>query len=116
MEHDGSTFTAGFYLGNLAYLGVVALAFWFAGRWGWIGMLIRIVCGPVPWRVVQLVAFIAGQADFASARACGFSGGPAKCALANDQRAQMAPNRAFRSFVPDWRTHAESQLGGGGGS
>jgi hypothetical protein len=55
-------FTAGFYLGNLAYLGVLALAFWFAGRWGWIGLLIRIGCGALfLWRAVQLVAFMSGS-------------------------------------------------------
>lgn len=38
------SFTAGFYAGNLAYLGVLALVFWFVGRWGWFGLLIRVGC------------------------------------------------------------------------
>ena len=55
-------FTAGFYLGNLAYLGVLALAFWFVGRWGWIGMLIRIGCAALfLWRAVQLLSFMTGS-------------------------------------------------------
>ena len=31
------SFTIGFYAGNLAYLGVLALVFRFVGRWGWVG-------------------------------------------------------------------------------
>jgi hypothetical protein len=50
------TFTAGFYLGNLAYLGVLALVFWFVGRWGWIGLLIRIVCAAL--FLLRLVALL----------------------------------------------------------
>ncbi|MEA2644772.1 MAG: hypothetical protein QOG08_1798 [Chloroflexota bacterium] len=50
---------SGFWFGNFAYLGVLALIFWFVGRWGWIGMLIRIACGALfLWRVVQLLAFM----------------------------------------------------------
>jgi hypothetical protein len=56
-------YTAGFYLGNLAYLGVVALAFWFAGRWGWVGMLIRIVCAALfILRAVSLLAYMSQTA------------------------------------------------------
>lgn len=49
----------GFWIGNLAYLGVLGLVFWFVGRWGWFGMLIRIGCAALfIWRVVQLIAFV----------------------------------------------------------
>jgi hypothetical protein len=52
-------FMAGFYLGNLAYLGVLALAFWFVGRWGWFGLLIRIgVAALFLIRVVNLLAYM----------------------------------------------------------
>ena len=55
------TFTIGFYIGNLAYLGVLALVFWFVGRWAWVGLLIRIVCVALFLiRVVSLLAFING--------------------------------------------------------
>jgi hypothetical protein len=53
---NDSTFMTGFWIGNFAYLGVLALIFWFAGRWGWIGMLIRIGCAALfLWRIVQLL-------------------------------------------------------------
>jgi hypothetical protein len=57
------TFTIGFYLGNLAYLGVLALVFWFVGRWGWVGVIIRIVCAALfIIRVISLLAFMNGTA------------------------------------------------------
>jgi len=57
------SFTIGFYAGNLAYLGVLALVFWFVGRWGWVGLLIRIVCvALILIRVVALLAFMNGAA------------------------------------------------------
>ncbi|HEY1162833.1 MAG TPA: hypothetical protein VGF78_07190 [Candidatus Dormibacteraeota bacterium] len=56
-------FTVGFYLGNLAYLGVLALVFWFVGRWGWVGVIIRIVCAALfIIRVISLLAFMNGTA------------------------------------------------------
>jgi hypothetical protein len=52
-------FTAGYYLGNLVSLGVLALIFWFVGRWGWVGLLIRIVCAALFLiRVINLLALI----------------------------------------------------------
>jgi hypothetical protein len=57
------TFTIGFYAGNLAYLGVLALIFWFVGRWGWIGLLIRIACAALfLFRLVALLALMNGSA------------------------------------------------------
>ena len=59
MSTSDSSFMTGFWIGNLGYLGVLALIFWFVGRWGWIGMLIRIACAALfLWRVVQLIAFV----------------------------------------------------------
>jgi hypothetical protein len=55
-------FTAGFYVGNLAFLGVLALVFWFVGRWGWFGVLIRIACAALFLiRVVSLLALMNQQ-------------------------------------------------------
>jgi len=52
-------FAAGFWIGNLVFLGVLALIFWFVGRWGWIGLLIRIVVVALfLWRIVQLAALM----------------------------------------------------------
>jgi hypothetical protein len=54
---SADAYTTGFYLGNLLYLLVLALIFWFVGRWGWIGLLIRIVCaGLLVLRVLSLLA------------------------------------------------------------
>ena len=39
-----AAFTAGYYVGALAFLVVVALVYWFVGRLGWFGLLIRIIC------------------------------------------------------------------------
>jgi len=50
-------FTAGFFLGNVLYLGVLALIFWFVGRWGWIGLLIRIACAA--FFILRVVAILA---------------------------------------------------------
>ncbi len=37
-------FSAGYYVGALAFLLIVGLVYWFVGRWGWIGVIIRIIC------------------------------------------------------------------------
>lgn len=56
MDSTDSTFVAGFWIGNPLYLGVLALVFWFVGRWSSIGLLIRIVCAALfLWRIVQLL-------------------------------------------------------------
>jgi hypothetical protein len=57
------SFTAGFYAGNLAYLGVLALVFWFVGRWGWFGLLIRVGCAALfLMRSVALLAIMTQSA------------------------------------------------------
>jgi len=44
---------------SIVLLVILALIFWFVGRWGWAGMLIRIACAALfLWRVVQLIAFM----------------------------------------------------------
>jgi hypothetical protein len=59
MSTNDSTFMTGFWIGNFGYLAVLALFFWLAGRWGWIGILIRIGCAALfLWRVVQLIAVV----------------------------------------------------------
>lgn len=62
MSANDSSFMTGFWFGNLAYLGILALVFWFVGRWGWLGTLIRIGCAALfLWRVVQVLAFMSGS-------------------------------------------------------
>jgi hypothetical protein len=59
MDSTDSSLLAGFWIGNLLYLGVLALVFWFVGRWGWIGLLIRIVCAALFLiRIVNLIALM----------------------------------------------------------
>ena len=50
----------GFWIGNLLFLGLLALIFRFVGRWGWIGLIIRAICALLfILRVVSLIAFVA---------------------------------------------------------
>jgi hypothetical protein len=59
MDSTDSSLLAGFWIGNLLYLGVLALVFWFVGRWGWMGLLIRIVCAALFLiRIVNLIALM----------------------------------------------------------
>lgn len=63
MNTSDSALMAGFWIGSLLYLGVLALVFWFVGRWGWIGLLIRIVCvALILIRVVSLLQLLNGAA------------------------------------------------------
>jgi hypothetical protein len=63
MNSTDSAFVSGFWIGNLAFLGVLALIFWFVGRWGWIGLLIRIVCAALFLiRIVNLIALMSSPA------------------------------------------------------
>jgi len=39
-----SAYTIGFYVGVIAFFAVLFVAFRFAGRWGWLGLAIRVVC------------------------------------------------------------------------
>lgn len=37
-------YAIGYYVGALVFFLVLAGVFWFAGRWGWIGIIIRAIC------------------------------------------------------------------------
>jgi hypothetical protein len=39
-----SGFDIGFYLGAIAFFGVLVAVFLVAGRWGWIGAIVRVLC------------------------------------------------------------------------
>src|SRR5690242_7367825 len=39
-----SEFNVGFYLGAIAFFGVAVALFLIAGRWGWIGAIVRVLC------------------------------------------------------------------------
>ena len=52
-------FGMGFVIGNLLYLLVLGLIFWFVGRWGWVGLVIRIICGGlILWRLILLLSLV----------------------------------------------------------
>lgn len=38
-------FSAGYYIGGFLFLGTLVLAYRFVGRWGWIGMVLRVLFG-----------------------------------------------------------------------
>jgi hypothetical protein len=44
MVSTESVFKLGFYLGAISFFGVLLLVFLFAGRWGWIGSIVRVLC------------------------------------------------------------------------
>jgi hypothetical protein len=54
---DTDAYSFGYSLGFLASLLVPGLIFWFAGRWGWIGVAVRIVCGA--FIALRLLSFLA---------------------------------------------------------
>ena len=37
-------FSTGYYIGAAIFIGLFALVYWFAGRWGWFGVLVRLIC------------------------------------------------------------------------
>ena len=50
-------YNIGFWIGALLPLLVLGLIFWFVGRWGWIGVVIRIVCAALmALRVLAILA------------------------------------------------------------
>ncbi len=52
-----TAYDAGFWIGNALYILVLVLIFRFVGRWGWIGLIIRIICGGLLiFRIVTLLA------------------------------------------------------------
>lgn len=52
-----SSYDFGFWVGNGIYLLIFVLIFWFVGRWGWIGLIIRIVC--VAFILIRVLAILA---------------------------------------------------------
>ncbi|SRR5579872_495248 len=52
-----SAYTIGYFVGVIAFFGVVFLVFRFVGRWGWFGIPVRVVCvGLALLKVVTLIA------------------------------------------------------------
>jgi hypothetical protein len=51
-----TAYTAGYYIGVMAFFLVLVLIYRFVGRWGWFGVLIRMACGAlVAFRVMALL-------------------------------------------------------------
>jgi hypothetical protein len=51
-----SNFVTGYYVGAALFIGLVGLVFWYVGRWGWIGFIIRIGCGIlIVLKVIQVM-------------------------------------------------------------
>jgi len=50
-------FSAGYYVGAVIFLVVVGLVYWFVGRWGWLGVIIRIICAVLFLYKLFLVLF-----------------------------------------------------------
>ena len=55
--HSGNAaFDLGFYLGAIAFFGVAVALFLVAGRWGWIGAIVRVLCvGVVLLKLTTLI-------------------------------------------------------------
>jgi hypothetical protein len=50
-------YAAGYYVGALAFFAVLGLIFWFVGRWGWVGVIIRAVCaGLAALKILSMLA------------------------------------------------------------
>jgi hypothetical protein len=49
-------FTSGYYIGAALFIALAGLVFWFVGRWGWIGVIIRIGCAIlIVFKVIQVI-------------------------------------------------------------
>jgi hypothetical protein len=54
---SSDAYTFGFYIGVFLPIIVLLLIFWFVGRWGWIGLVIRIACAAlIVLRILSLLA------------------------------------------------------------
>ena len=51
-----AAFDLGFYLGAIAFFGVLFAVFLVGGRWGWIGSIVRVLC--VGLALIKLVTLI----------------------------------------------------------
>jgi hypothetical protein len=57
---DSDAYSTGYAIGTMAFLLTLGLVFWYVGRWGWLGILIRIVCaGLMLFRILPLLANLA---------------------------------------------------------
>jgi hypothetical protein len=52
-----SNYDIGFWIGNGLYLLVFVLIFRFVRRWGWVGLIIRVIC--VAFILIRIVAILA---------------------------------------------------------
>jgi hypothetical protein len=51
-----AAYTTGYYFGALIFILLFAAVYWFAGRWGLIGLIIRIVCAVlIALKVLQVL-------------------------------------------------------------
>ena len=54
-----SDYDLGFWVGNGIFLLVFVLIFRFVGRWGWIGLIIRIICvGIILIRILAILRLV----------------------------------------------------------
>jgi hypothetical protein len=54
---NADAYSTGYAIGTMAFLLTLGLIFWYVGRWGWLGVLIRIVCaGLLVLRILPLLA------------------------------------------------------------
>jgi hypothetical protein len=50
-------FSFGYYIGAMIFIAIFGLIFWFVGRWGWIGLIIRIICAAlIALKILQVLA------------------------------------------------------------
>jgi hypothetical protein len=50
-------YSAGYFIGIFLFFLVLVLIYRFAGRWGWVGILVRMACaGLVAFRIFSLLA------------------------------------------------------------
>jgi hypothetical protein len=49
-------YTSGYYIGAAIFIGLFALVYWFAGRLGWFGLLVRLICAVlIAFKLYQVV-------------------------------------------------------------
>ena len=56
---NAEAFSFGYYIGIAIYFALFGAIFWFAGRWGGIGLVIRIVCAALI--ALRILALISGR-------------------------------------------------------
>jgi hypothetical protein len=56
---DAEAFSYGYYIGIAIYFALFGAIFWFVGRWGWIGLVIRIVCAALI--ALRILALLGGH-------------------------------------------------------